>query len=201
MERCLRNESLKMKKLLLFISACLVSMTAISQNTYTLDKDHARLSFSALHFGISHIEGNFKLFNATVLSTKKDFSDISIEMTADVKSINTDVEMRDNDLKSSQWFDAEKYPTMTFKSTSFKKLIDNHYKLKGNITIHGVTKPIEFDVSFNGKGQNPFSKMYSLGFTISGKLNRLDFGIGGAPLATGVGSEIELKSNVEFAIN
>ena len=190
-----------MKKLFLIISACLFGMAAIAQSTYTLDKNHARLSFSVLHFGISHIEGNFKLFNATVLSTKKDFSDISIEMTADVKSINTDVEMRDKDLKSSQWFDAEKYPTMTFKSVSFKKLIGNTYKLKGNITIHGITKSIEFNVVFNGKGQNPFSKKYSLGFTISGKLNRLDFGIGGEPLATGVGNEIELKSNVEFAIN
>jgi len=190
-----------MKKFLFLISACLFGMTAIAQHTYTLDKNHARLSFSALHFGISHIEGNFNTFDATVISTKKDFSDISIEMKADVKSINTEVEMRDNDLRSPQWFDGDKYSTLTFKSISFKKLKGNNYTLKGNITIHGVTKPIEFNVVFNGKGQNPFSKKYSLGFTLSGKLNRLDFGIGGEPLATGVGKEIELKSNVEFAIN
>ena len=67
--------------------------------------------------------------------------------------------------------------------------------------MHGITKPIEFDVIFNGKGQNPFSKKYSCGFTVTGKLNRNDFSIGGEPLATGVGNEIDLKSNVEFIIN
>ena len=190
-----------MKKFLLFISACIFGMSAIAQNTFTFDKNHARLSFSAFHFGISHIEGNFKIFNATFISTKEDFSDARIEMNAEVKSINTEVEMRDNDLKSPQWFDADKYPTLTFKSISFNKMSGKNYKLKGDITIHGVTKPIEFDVVFNGKGQNPMSKKYSYGFTISGKLNRSDFGIGGEPLATGVGNQIELKSNIEFAIN
>ena len=190
-----------MKKFLFLISACVFAMSAIAQNTYTFDKNHARLSFSAFHFGISHVEGNFKIFNATFLSTKEDFSDARIEMTAEVKSINTEVEMRDNDLKSPQWFDADKYPTLTFNSISFNKISGKNYKLKGTITIHGVTKPIEFDVVFNGKGQNPFSKKYSYGFTISGKLNRNDFGIGGDTHATGVGNEIELKSDIEFSIN
>ena len=190
-----------MKKILLFFSACIIGLSAIAQNTYTFDKNHARLSFSAFHFGISHIEGNFKIFNATFISAKEDFSDASIEMKADINSINTEVEMRDNDLKSPQWFDAGKYSTLIFKSNSFKKISGKNYNLKGNITIHGVTKPIEFDVVFNGKGQNPMSKKYSLGFTVTGKLNRSDFGIGGEPLATGVGNQIELKSNIEFAIN
>ena len=189
-----------MKKLLLFVSACVFAVAAMSQNTYTLDKNHARLSFSVLHLGISHIEGNFKTVNATFISSKEDFSDAVIGMNADINSINTEVEMRDNDLKSSNWFDAGKYSTLIFKSSSFKKVSGKDYKLKGNITIHGETKPIEFDVVFNGKGQNPISKIYSLGFTISGKLNRSDFGIGKDALSTGVGNEIELKSNVEFAI-
>ena len=190
-----------MKKLILFISVCIFAMSAIAQSTYTFDKNHTRLSFSAFHLGISHIEGNFGIFNATFISTKEDFSDARIEMTAEVKSINTGVEMRDNDLKSPKWFDADKYPALTFSSISFNKISGKNYKLKGNIIIHGVTKPIEFDVVFNGKGQNPISKKYSYGFTISGKLNRNDFGIGGEPIATGVGYEIELKSNVEFTIN
>lgn len=190
-----------MKKLLLFVLVNVFAFTAIAQNTYIFDKNHARLSFSVVHFGISSIEGNFKIFNATLISTRKDFSDAAIEVTADVKSINTEVEMRDNDLKSTSWFDADKFPALVFKSSSFKKVGGKNYKLKGNITIHGQTKPIEFDVTFNGKGQNPFTKKYSYGFTISGKLNRSDFGIGGEPIATGVGNEIELKSNVEFGIN
>jgi len=190
-----------MKKITLFFIASLFAMAAIAQNTYTLDKNHARLAFSVVHFGISHIEGNFKAFDATFTSVNNDFTGAQIEMTADIKSINTEVEMRDNDLRSSNFFDADKYPTMTFKSTSFKKIGTKIYKLKGNITMHGVTKPIEFDVVYNGKALNPMSKKTSCGFTITGKLMRSTFGIGGDPLATGVGNEILLKSNVEFVIN
>jgi polyisoprenoid-binding protein YceI len=190
-----------MKKAITLITIIAFSTIAFSQNIYTLDKNHARLSFSAFHYGISHIEGNFKKFDATFVSSKQDFSDAQITMTADVKSINTEVEVRDNDLRSANWFDAEKYPTLNFVSTSFTKTNGNNYKLKGNITMHGVTKPIEFDVVFNGKGQSPFTKKYLYGFTITGKLNRNDFNVGAEPIPTGVAYEIELKANVEFIIN
>jgi len=174
-------------------------MAAIAQNKYTLDKNHARLSFSAVHFGISHIEGNFKTFDATFTSAKNDFTGAQIGMTADIKSINTEVEMRDNDLKSANWFDAEKYPTLTFKSTAFTKIGAKNYKLKGNITMHGVTKPIIFDVVYNGTALNPMSKKSSCGFTITGKLMRTAFGMLADPVS--VSDEIQLKSNVEFVIN
>lgn len=189
-----------MKKVISLISVFAIATISFAQTTYTLDKNHARLSFSVVHFGISHIEGNFKTFDATFVSSKEDFSDAQIELTADVKSINTEVEMRDADLRDN-WFEAAKFPSLTLKSASFKKVSGNNYKLKGNISMHGITKPVEFDVVFNGKGLNPFTKKYSYGFTITGKLHRLDFGIGKDPLATGVSNEIELKSNVEFIIN
>lgn len=150
--------------------------------------------------GISQIEGNFKTFDATLVSSKEDFSDAQIELTADIKSINTEVEYRGADLRDN-WFEAAKFPTLNFKSTSFYKTSGNNYKLKGNITMHGVTKPVEFDVIYNGNAQSPFTKKYLVGFTITGKLNRSDFGIGKDLLSTGVSEEIELKSNVEFVIN
>ena len=189
-----------MKKIISFITAIAITTFAFAQNTYTLDKNHARLTFSAFHYGISHIEGIFKTFDATFVSSKEDFSDAQIEMTADVKSLSTEVEMRDNDLRDN-WFEVAKFPTLNFKSTSFKKVSGKNYKLTGNITMHGVTKPITFDVVFNGKGQSPFTKKYLYGFTITGKLNRNDFGIGAEPIPTGVAYEIELKANVEFVIN
>ena len=189
-----------MKKIISLIATIAFTTIAFAQNTYTLDKNHARLTFSAFHYGISHIEGIFKTFDATFVSSKEDFSDAQIEMTADVKSISTEVEMRDNDLRDN-WFEVAKFPILNFKSTSFKKVSSNNYKLTGNITIHGVTKPITFDVVFNGKGQSPFTKKYLYGFTITGKLNRNDFGIGAEPIPTGVAYEIELKANVEFVIN
>jgi polyisoprenoid-binding protein YceI len=169
-----------------------------SQNIFTFDKNHSRLSFSVMHFGISNVEGNFKNFEATLKSNKADLTDALIEMTADVKSIDTDVEMRDKDLKGAGWFDAEKYPTFTFKSTSFKKTGNKNYKLEGDITMHGITKLIVFDVIYNGQAQNPMSKKYMVGFTVTGKLNRKDFNVGTAPSAGVVGDEIGLSSNVEF---
>lgn len=189
-----------MKNIILLVAAFATATVSSSQTIYTLDKNHARLSFSALHFGISHIEGNFKTFDATFVSSKEDFSDAQIELTADIKSINTEVEYRDADLRDN-WFEAANFPTLNFKSTSFNKTSGNNYKLKGNITMHGVTKPIEFDVVYNGKAQSPFTKKHLVGFTITGNLNRSDFGIGKDPLSTGVSEEIELKSNVEFVIN
>lgn len=190
-----------MKKLLVFlVSGLLYTSAAFAQNTYTLDKAHARLSFSAFHMGISFVDGIFEDFDATLVSSEDDFSDAKIEMTAQVKSINTQVEMRDDDLRSASWFDAEKYPTIHFESTSFKKKKGNNYKLAGNITIHGVTKPIVFDVVLNGKAQSPFNQKYSYGFTITGTLKRADFGVGQEDIPT-VANEIELRSNVEFVVN
>lgn len=189
-----------MKKIItLVLVGIIFSTLTFGQSTYTLDKAHARLSFSAFHMGISFVEGNFKSFNATLVSSKSDFTDAKIEMTADVKSINTEVDMRDNDLRDN-WFEVAKYPTLTFKSTSFSKVGGNKYKLAGNITIHGVTKPITFDVLLNGKAQSPFTKKYSYGFTITGKLNRNDFGVGKEEVPT-VAAQIQLRSNVEFVVD
>src|SRR6185312_17349077 len=130
-----------MKKITTLIAAIAFTTFTFAQNTYTLDKNHARLAFSAFHYGISHIEGNFKKFDVTFVSSKEDFSDAQIELTIDVSSINTEVEMRDADLRDN-WFEVKKFPTAVFKSTSFKKVSGKNYKLKGNITMHGVTKPI-----------------------------------------------------------
>jgi len=184
----------------MLISAIAIAMAGFAQNTYTLDKNHARLTFTALHIGISHIDGIFKIFDATLVSSKDDFSDAKIEMTAQTNSLTTEVAPRDEDLRDN-FLETEKYPTLNFKSTSLTRTIGNNYKLKGFITIHGVTKPIVFDVVFNGKGQNPHTKKYSYGFTITGKLDRTDFNVGAEPILNGVGYEIDLKANVEFIIS
>lgn len=190
-----------MKKLVFLLILSITGSITFSQTTYSFDKSHARLSFSALHFGISHVEGNFKNFDATLQSSKEDFSDAVIEVKADVNSINTENDMRDKDLKSESWFDVVKYPNITFKSTAFKKQKDNNYLLEGNITIKGTTMPIKFNVIYNGKTQNPYFKKYMYGFTITGKLNRKDFNVGASTMANVVGEEIEIKSNVEFDSN
>ena len=190
-----------MKKIAITIVVFAITFGISAQSTYTLDKYHTKVGFSATHFAISHVEGHFKSVTATFTSKQEDFSDAVIEVTIDVKSIDTDIEMRDNDLKSPGWFDADKFPVITFKSTSFKKVSGKNYKLNGNITIHGITKAISLDVVYNGKAFNPMIKKSSVGFTITGKLNRNDFLVGTGTPNTIVGDEIELLSNAEFIID
>src|SRR6185295_18079858 len=190
-----------MKRKILFtvITSLFLSSTLFAQTTWTTDPPHAQLHFSVVHFGIVHIEGVFHKFEVSMKCEKEDFSDAQIEMTADVKSIDTQVEMRDNDLRSPRWFDAEKFPTLVFKSTSFTKIKNNKYKLKGTITMYGVTKPIELDVTFNGWAVT-MTKKQTAGFTVTGKLKRSDFNLGKNPIPD-VSDEIEVWANVEIGKN
>src|ERR1700741_2566494 len=188
-----------MKTISVLISTLFLSSTLFAQTTWTTDPPHAQLHFSVVHFGIAHIEGVFHKFEVSMKCEKEDFSDAQIEMTAYVKSIDTQVEMRDNDLKSPRWFDSEKFPTLVFKSTSFTKGENNKYKLKGNITIHGVSKPIEFDVTFNGWAVT-MTKKQTAGFAVRGKLKRRDFNLGKNPIPD-VSDEIEVWANAEIGKN
>ena len=190
-----------MKKIIAFTAAiCLLCSFVNNETMWTQDKMHSQLNFSATHFGISHIEGRFQTFAISMKSEKQDFSDAQIEMTADIKSITTEVAYRDNDLRSSSWFDAEKFSTLTFKSTSFTKTKGKMYKLRGNLTMHGITKMVEFDATLNGWAVT-MSKKNTVGFTLKGKLHRSDFNLGGAASTNGVGDEILVWTNVEMGRN
>ena len=189
-----------MKTTLILITSLFLSSKLFSQTVWTTDQHHSQLHFSAIHFGIAHIAGVFHEFKVSMKCEKEDFSDAQIEMIADVNSIDTQVEMRDNDLKGPNWFDAKKFPELVFKNTSFTKVKNNKYKLKGNITIHGVSKPIELDVIFNGQAVT-MSKKQTAGFTVRGKLNRSDFSLGKDPMLTGVSNEIEVWADVEIGKN
>ena len=107
----------------------------------------------------------------------KDFTDAVVVMSADVNSINTESEARDKHLKSADFFDAAKYPVITFKSKTFTKVNDTSYKVTGDLTMHGITKTIELDAICR-MGTNPTNKKEVAGFKITGKVKRNDFGIG-----------------------
>lgn len=185
-----------MKKLNTLVVALLIAGAASAQ-TWSFDKAHAKLGFGVTHLLVSDVEGNFKTFNASITSTKDDFSDAVIELTADVASINTDNEQRDGHLKSPDFFDAAKFATLTFKSTSFTKVDGKKYKLAGNLTLHGVTKPVELEVIVN-TGVHPFNKKNIAGFKVTGKIKRTDFGVGEKTPGAVVSDEVEIRSNVEF---
>ncbi|HTD40899.1 MAG TPA: YceI family protein [Mucilaginibacter sp.] len=195
-----KKMALAAKGTLLLVAAIVLAATSFGQTMWTTDKNHAQLHFSVFHYGIAHIEGIFKEFTVTLTSEKDDFSGAQVEMVAQVTSINTQMEMRDNDLRSRSWFDAEQFPVITFKSTSFKKVMGKNYRLAGNISLHGETIPIVFNVVFNGWAVTRTQRK-TAGFTVTGKVKRSDFNLGGTPIETGISNEIEVWANVEIGKN
>lgn len=186
-----------MKKIVFAVFFLLSGIGVFGQN-WSLDKSHANLRFSVKHLLVSNVEGNFKSFDAKITSAKDDFSDAVIELTADINSIDTDNEQRDGHLKGPDFFDAPNHSTLTFKSTSFKKVADKKYKLVGDLTLHGVTKPVELDVTFNGTAVHPYTKKTIAGFKVNGILKRSDFAIGNATPGAVVSDEVEIDTNAEF---
>jgi polyisoprenoid-binding protein YceI len=186
-----------MKTLRLLAVLLLVTSTSFAQ-TWSNDKNHSKLGFEVTHLLVSTVTGIFKNFDVKVTSSKDDLSDAVFNVTADVASIDTDVEKRDNDLKSENYFNAAKYPTLTFKSTSFKKVEGNKYKLAGDLTIKGVTKPVTLDVVMNGPVVHPYSKKQMVGLKITGDIKRTDFGVGPDNGAM-ISDEIKIVANGELA--
>jgi Uncharacterized conserved protein len=187
-----------MKKISLLIAFMLVVLTASSQ-TWVSDAAHSRLGFSITHLMISHVSGNFKQFEVKAVTTKPDYSDAKIEVIAQIASINTDQEQRDTHLKSPDFFDAQQFTTLTFKSTSVVNIKGNEYRLIGNLTMHGVTKQVVLDLTFEGKVTNPMNKKDIAVFTLKGTLKRSDFGIGSKFPAAMVGDEVTVNASVELS--
>ena len=181
-------------------SAIFLSFKVVEPSSWTLDKNHGKLGFTISHLMVSEIEGSFKNFEAKITAPKADFSDAVVEMTAETTSINTDNEKRDNHLRSADFFDVASFPMMTFKSTSFKKTGLKMYKVKGNLTMHGITKPVLLDVICN-MVVDPMSKKPIAGFKITGKLKRADFGIGTKYPSAMLGNEISIIAHGEFGKN
>ena len=187
-----------MKKITLFSIALVISAITFAQ-TWTVDKAHSKLGFGITHMGINEIDGSFKSFTGTVTASKDDFSDGVVDLTADVSSINTDNEQRDGHLKSPDFFDAATYGTLTFKSTSFTKVGGNKYKVAGNLTLHGVTKPVTLDAVLVGSTVNPMSKKPTVGFRVTGTIKRTDFGIGTKFPPAMLSDEVMLVANTELS--
>ena len=190
---------IKMKKTTIILSVFFV-LTAFTAaiNTWKNDKPHSQLAFTVTHLGISDISGTFNDFDVTVNSSKPDFSDASFELTAKTASIDTRVEARNNHLKSADFFDAVKYPELIFKSTSLEKQDMDNYKLSGNLTMHGITKPVTMNLKYRGITQNPMSKATTAGFQLDGVIKRSDFNIGAGFPAPMLSDEVRIKADGEF---
>lgn len=194
-----------MKKITLFatiaIAAIFFSFTVVTNTIWSYDNAHAKVGFSVTHMMISDVEGSFKKATATLTSSQADFTDAVVEMNAEVASVYTDNETRDGHLQTPDYFDAAKYPSITFKSTSFKKAkAANTYTVKGNLTMHGVTKVVTL-TAVAKTGTNPMSKKTVAGFKVTGKVNRLDFGIGAGTPDAMISNEVVIDANAEFIKN
>jgi polyisoprenoid-binding protein YceI len=163
-----------MKKFNAFAIALLVLTTgAFAQTKWNTDQAHSKVGFVVTHMGVAEVEGNFKEFTASVVSPADDFNGADVEFTAKVASIDTDNDNRNNHLKSDDFFNAEKYPDITFKGKLVKE--GGKYKLKGKFTMRDVTKDVTFDVTYGGTVDT--GKGTKAGFKVSGKVNRLEYGL------------------------
>lgn len=183
-----------------FILSAVVTLTAFTTLApWKSDKPHSQLGFTVTHLGIADVSGTFNDFDVTVAASKPDFSDAVFELSANAASIDTRVEARNNHLKSADFFDVAKYPTITFKSTSLQKNGENTYKLHGDLTLHGVTKPVTLDLRYNGTVENPMSKKATAGFQLTGTIKRSDFAVGNNFPAPMISDEVRIKADGEFA--
>jgi polyisoprenoid-binding protein YceI len=146
----------------------------VTATTWKLDKAHSSVKFTVAHLVISQVSGEFKEFDVTFTGTREDFSDASLTADIRVGSIFTDNDRRDAHLKSADFLDAEKYPAITFKSASFTKTGENTFKIAGDLTIRGTTKPVVLDALY--KGQISAWGKTIIAFTASTEINRFDFG-------------------------
>ncbi|MEO6038675.1 MAG: YceI family protein [Saprospiraceae bacterium] len=173
-------------------------MSAFAQNVWTLDPGHSKVGFTVSHHMISEIDGYFKKYEAKFTASKDDFSDAVFELTVETASLNTENEMRDGHLKGEDLFDVAKFPTLTFKSTAFTKIIGDHYKLTGDLTIKGITQPITLDVWLVGPEKNERGQRLEIGVKAIGKLSRNAFGVGKNLPVMMVSDEVDLRILGEF---
>lgn len=190
---------MKQIKIGLVATTAFILMAFTTLKTFNADPAHSEVGFSITHLGISDVTGTFRDFKATINSEKEDFSDAVVEATVNVASIDTRVEARNEHLKSADFFDVAKYPEMTFKSTALKKAGTNKYKITGNLTIKGITKPVTLDLTYRGSAENPASKKTASGFKLSGMIKRTDFGIGSGFPSPVLSDEVAININAEFS--
>lgn len=175
----------------------------MSKINWNLDAAHSEVNFKVKHMMITNVNGKFTQFEVKATSENADFENPEIEFSADTSTVNTGMEQRDQHLKSADFFDAGKFPKLHFKSTSFKKVAEGEYVLNGEMKIRDVVKPISFKVEHGGLHKDPWGNLKA-GFSLEGKINRKDFGLGwNAALESGgvlVSEEVKLNAEIQLAM-
>lgn len=173
-----------------------------NSTTWVIDPMHSEVQFKIKHLVISTVTGSFKKFEGAIISEGDDFNNAKVSFTMDVKSIDTNQSHRDEHLQGGDFFESETYPEIKFQSTSFNKENENDYKMIGNLTMKGVTRPLELNVEYGGSEKDMYGNLKH-GFEVTGKINRKEFGMtynaiteaGGLTL----GEDIKLIANIQVA--
>lgn len=171
--------------------------------SWQLDPAHSEVQFRVRHLMVSTVTGQFKNFSSKVTTAENgDFKTAEIEFTIEAASVDTGVEMRDNHLRSDDFFSAENYPTLQFKSTGLKPIGSDEYQLDGLMTIRDITKPISLHVELGGVVVDPYGNTKA-GFEVTGKINRKDFGLNWSAVTEAggvvVADEVKIQANVQYA--
>ena len=176
-------------------------MATQATSKWALDTAHSEIGFKIKHLMITTVSGKFDKFEASVDTDGDDFSTARINFSAEVGSVNTNNEQRDGHLKGAEFFDSAKYPALTFNHGQLQPLKENKYTLQGDLSLHGVTKPVTLDVEFEGIAKDPWGNTKA-GFTITGKVNRKDWGLNwNGPLETGgvlLGEEVKIEVQAQL---
>ena len=166
--------------------------------SFQIDPVHSQVIFSVRHMMVSNVRGLFNVIRGQVHIDEQQPANSWVEAEAEAASINTRNEQRDGHLRSADFFDAENYPTLTFKSTRVEQVEGSEYKVTGDLSIHGVTRPVTFEVEYHGQNTHPKMGVRT-GLTAKAKINRKDFGLAFGTVAEA--GQVLLSENVTIEID
>ncbi len=186
-----------MKKGFLLLITIFAAFGLMAQSHYKVDPAHTSVNFKVKHSGITFVNGRFEKFDGGIIGSLNKMEEARVFFNVDVTSINTSVPMRDDHLRSADFFDVENFPAMTFESTHIEKVDEKNYKLHGKLQIKDVTRDAIFDVIYGGvvKGENG---AVTAGFIAKSNINRLEYNVAYDPDGAGIGKEVIITLYLEF---
>lgn len=188
-----------LKKMTALLAVLMLTVSAFAQKVLVNDPAHSRIQFTVVHLGINDITGNFNTTALTINADEKNFVNSKITFSTDINSINTNIEARDTHLKSAEFFDAAAYPKMEFASTSIVKGKNkNEYTMTGDLTMHGITKPVVLDLIYRGSTLNQMNKKQTYSYQVMGTLKRSDFEVGTKFPDAMVSDQVKIKGDFEL---
>lgn len=172
------------------------SPAAVQAGTYKLETSHARILFATSHMGLSTWYGDFSGATGALGLDPANLAATTLDISIPVASVSTTNTVLDGELKSAGWFDAAQFPTIAFKSTKVTVTSPATAQVTGDLTFHGVTRPVTLDATFKASGVNPLSKAYTIGFEVKGRIKRSEFGVKTyVPL---IGDDVDLTISAPF---